>query len=53
MGGFFGRLLGMAKSEGHALIDKIEDPVKMTEQGLRDLRKDLELSMRSLGAGEG
>ena len=48
MGGFFGRLLGVAKSEGHALIDKIEDPVKMTEQGLRDLRKDLELSMRSL-----
>lgn len=48
MTGFLARLLGVAKSEGHALIDKIEDPIKMTEQGLRDLRKDLELSMRSL-----
>ena len=48
MTGFFTRLFGVAKSEGHALIDKIEDPIKMTEQGLRDLRKDLELSMRSL-----
>ena len=48
MAGFFSRLLGMAKSEGHALIDKLEDPIKMTEQGLRDLRKDLEASMRSL-----
>ena len=48
MAGFFTRLFGVAKSEGHALIDKLEDPIKMTEQGLRDLRKDLELSMRSL-----
>ena len=48
MTGFFTRLFGMAKSEGHALIDKLEDPIKMTEQGLRDLRNDLELSMRSL-----
>jgi len=48
MTGFFTRLFGVAKSEGHALIDKLEDPIKMTEQGLRDLRKDLELSMRSL-----
>ena len=48
MTGFFPRLFGVAKSEGHALIDKLEDPIKMTEQGLRDLRKDLELSMRSL-----
>ena len=48
MTGFFSRLFGVAKSEGHALIDKLEDPIKMTEQGLRDLRKDLELSMRSL-----
>ncbi len=48
MTGFFTRLFGLAKSEGHALIDKLEDPIKMTEQGLRDLRQDLELSMRSL-----
>lgn len=48
MAGFFTRLFGVAKSEGHALIDKLEDPIKMTEQGLRDLRHDLELSMRSL-----
>lgn len=48
MAGFFTRLFGLAKSEGHALIDKLEDPIKMTEQGLRDLRRDLEFSMRSL-----
>lgn len=48
MAGFFARLFGLAKSEGHALIDRLEDPIKMTEQGLRDLRKDLESSMHAL-----
>lgn len=46
--GFFTRLFRLGKSEAHSAIDKLEDPVKMTEQGIRDLRKDLEDSFKSL-----
>lgn len=44
----FSRLFSMIKAESHAAIDKIEDPVKMTEQGIRDLKKDLESNLRSM-----
>ena len=42
MSGFFERLFSMGQSEAHGILDKLEDPVKMTEQGIRDLNKDLE-----------
>lgn len=42
------RILTWGKSETNAMIDKIEDPVKMTEQGIIDLKKDLENSLKSL-----
>lgn len=48
MAGLFSRVLRLGKSEAHSIIDKIEDPIKMTEQGIRDLKKDLQESMRSL-----
>ncbi len=48
MAGIFTRLFKMGQSEAHSVIDKLEDPIKMTEQGIRDLKKDLETSMRSL-----
>ena len=32
----------------HSVMDKLEDPIKMTEQGIRDLKKDLQASMESL-----
>ena len=37
----FKRLFRIGQAEIHAAVDKMEDPVKMTEQGLRELREDL------------
>jgi phage shock protein A len=48
MAGIFSRLFKLGQSEAHTLVDKLEDPIKMTEQGIRDLKKDLEVAMRSL-----
>ncbi len=49
----FQRLFKFAQSESHAIIDKMEDPIKMTEQGIRDLKKDLQASMTSLAEVKG
>ena len=46
--GLFTRLFRWGKSEAHSVVDNLEDPVKMTEQGIRDLRKDLDESLKSL-----
>ncbi len=48
MAGIFSRLFKVGESETHALIDKFENPIKMSEQGIRDLKKDLQESMKSL-----
>lgn len=37
----FRRLFRIGQAEIHAAVEKMEDPIKMTEQGLRELRKDL------------
>lgn len=37
----FKRLFRIGQAEIHAAVEKMEDPVKMTEQGLRELRVDL------------
>lgn len=42
------RLFGIVKAEGNAALDKIEDPIKMSEQGIRDLKTDLNKSLQSL-----
>ena len=42
------RFFRIGKSQAHAALDKFEDPIKMTEQGIRDLRKDLEGTIQSL-----
>lgn len=44
----FRRLFTFGKSEAHAVLDQLEDPAKMAEQGIRDLRKDLGASLQSL-----
>ena len=46
--GMLRRFFKVAQSEAHAALDKIEDPIKMTEQGIRDLKKDLNNSLKSL-----
>ena len=39
------RLFRIGKAEAHSALDKLEDPVKMTEQGIRDLKGNLEKAM--------
>ncbi len=46
--GVFNRLFRVGKAEAHAAIDKLEDPIKMTEQGIRDLKNDLDKSLQAL-----
>ena len=46
--GVFQRIFKVAQSEAHSVVDKLEDPIKLTEQGIRDLKKDLQAAMRSL-----
>jgi phage shock protein A len=42
------RLLKIGEAETHAAIDKLENPIHMIEQGLRDLREDLNKGLKSL-----
>lgn len=44
----FKRLFKIGESEAHSAIDKLEDPIKLTEQGIRDLKKDLDSSLKAL-----
>lgn len=46
--GIFSRIFKFAQAESHSVLDKLEDPIRMTEQGIRDLKKDLQLAMKSL-----
>ena len=46
--GVFKRLFKVSEAEAHNLVDKLEDPIKMTEQGIRDLKKDLDKSLQAL-----
>ena len=48
MSSIFQRIFKVAQSEAHATMDKFEDPIKMSEQGVRDLKKSLQASMVSL-----
>lgn len=45
---FLRRLFKVGQAEVHHAIDGIEDPIKMTEQGIRDMRADLEKSLEAL-----
>ena len=42
------RMLTFGKAEANAALDSMEDPAKMAEQGVRDLKKDLGDAMQSL-----
>ena len=44
----FKRLFKMGEAEAHSAIDKLENPIKLTEQGIRDLKKDLDKSLHAL-----
>ena len=45
---FFQRVFKNAQSQAHSVMDQLDDPIKLSEQGIRDLKKDLQGSMRSL-----
>ncbi len=45
---FFKRIFKIGESNVHSALDKMEDPIKMTEQGIRDLKTDLQGAMTSL-----
>lgn len=44
----FKRLLRIGQAEIHSAVDKMEDPIRMTEQGIREMREDLEKAVESL-----
>ncbi len=46
--GIFNRIFNIGKAEAHNALDKLEDPIKMTEQGIRDLKTDLNQSLQGL-----
>jgi phage shock protein A len=44
----FRRLFTLGKAEANSVVDKLEDPIKMTEQGIREMKKDLENCLKAL-----
>ncbi|MCZ6899783.1 MAG: PspA/IM30 family protein [Bacteroidetes bacterium] len=44
----FKRIFKVGESEAHSALDRLEDPIKMTEQGIRDLKQDLDKSLQGL-----
>jgi phage shock protein A len=48
MMGVFSRLFKVGQSQAHSVLNKFEDPIKMTEQGIRDLKKDLGEAIQGL-----
>ncbi len=46
--GIFSRLFKIGQAEAHSAVDKLENPIKLTEQGIRDLKEDLNKSLQSL-----
>jgi len=44
----FKRLFRIGSAEANSLVDKLEDPIKLTEQGIRDLKKDLSAALQAL-----
>ena len=46
--GLFNRIFKIGQAEAHSIVEKLEDPIKITEQGIRDLKKDLDKSLQAL-----
>lgn len=45
---FFKRLFKIGQAEAHSAVEKLEDPIKLTEQGIRDMKSDLDKSLKAL-----
>ncbi len=48
MASLFQRIFKVGEAQAHSIVDKLEDPIRMTEQGIRDLKKDLQQAMTAL-----
>ncbi len=46
--GILSRIFKIGQAETNSALDKIEDPIKMTEQGIKDMKKDLDKSLQAL-----
>lgn len=46
--GIFKRLFKVGEAEAHSAVEKLENPIRMTEQGIRDMKKDLDKSLKAL-----
>ena len=44
----FKRLFKIGQAEANSAIDKLEDPIALTEQGIRDMKSDLDRSLQAL-----
>jgi phage shock protein A len=51
--GIFARLFKVGQAEAHSMVNKLEDPIKLTEQGIRDLKNDLQGAMSGLAEIKG
>ena len=51
--GIFSRIFKVGQAEAHSIVDKLEDPIKLTEQGIRDLKNDLQGAMSGLAEVKG
>lgn len=45
---FLKRLFTIGSAEANSALDKMEDPIKMTEQGIREMKADLTKSLEAL-----
>jgi phage shock protein A len=45
---FFKRLFKIGQAEANSALNNMEDPIKMTEQGIRDMREKLSQSLEAL-----
>lgn len=44
----FRRLFKIGQAEAHSMVDGLENPIKITEQGIRDMKVDLDKSLQAL-----
>ncbi len=47
--GILTRIFKIGQAEAYAVVDKMEHPIRMTEQGIRDLKTNLQAAIQSLG----
>jgi phage shock protein A len=43
----FKRLLRIGQAEIHSAVDRMEDPIRMTEQGIREMKSDLDRALQA------